>query len=100
MESIGGSLSGLSLLLSMRSASGGLRSATVGDGRRARELVGGLEVEVAPVAAQPSGDERGRRAAELRGLRSVAVERQAAQEAGGEGVAAAGGVDHVDLERR
>src|SRR5215217_3378902 len=68
--------------------------------RARRELVGSGEVEVAVVGAEALGDEGGGGAAEGRGVRAGALEREAAQKAGRERVAAAGGVDRLDLEGR
>ena len=50
------------------------------------------------IAAKALGDERGCGAPERRGVACIPTEREAAQEAGRERVAAAGGVDHVDVE--
>src|SRR5919205_729629 len=63
-----------------------------------RELVGLREVEGAVVAAEALRHQRRRRVAEYGGLLRGAVEADAAQEAGREGVAAAGGVDDLDIE--
>ena len=51
------------------------------------------------VASQALGDGRRRRAAERRRVAGQAAERDATKKAGREGVAAAGRVDHVHLER-
>jgi hypothetical protein len=56
------------------------------------------EIEVAVVGAETLGDKRRRRAAEHGGVTAVAPQREAAQETGGERVAAARGVDGLDLE--
>ena len=64
------------------------------------ELVGRGEVEVAMVRAEPLGDKRRRGGAEAGGLGVAAAQGEAAKEAGREGVPAAGGVDHLDLEGR
>ena len=59
-----------------------------------------LEVERSVVRSEPLGDVCGRCAPKHGSVPKVAAERAAAEEAGGERVAAAGRVDHVDLERR
>ena len=68
--------------------------------RTFRERVGRREIEVAVVAAQSARDECGDGIAEDRGVAWRPADGGGIDESRGEGVAATGGVDDVDGERR
>src|SRR5436190_11233597 len=68
-------------------------------GRRGREGVGGFEIEVAVIRAEPTGHQRGRSTPEHGGVARVPPQPEPDHEPGRERVAAAGGIDDVDVER-